>query len=57
MPKPPKEIDGVKVGKLTSREKQLLKRMDEDDKHDALMARIDAASEKSGFIAWLTGRK
>lgn len=41
MAKPPKENDGVKVGPLTRREKQLLKRMDQDDKYDAKLARKD----------------
>ena len=40
MSKPPKD-DEVPIGKLTRREKQLLKRMDQDDKHDSRMARKD----------------
>jgi len=39
--RPAPEIDGVRVGKLTRREKELLKRMDKDDKHDSKRARKD----------------
>jgi hypothetical protein len=40
------ENDPVVPGKLTRREKVLLKRMDQDDKHDSRMARRDAANER-----------
>jgi hypothetical protein len=46
MSKPPKD-DEVPIGKLTRREKQLLKRMDQDDKHDSRMARRDAATKRA----------